>query len=571
MTTTTHRPLRAALRTLLAVALLAGGLLTAASAASPAPAAATTPVLPPQGYWLAGADGGVFAFGSVGFLGSMGGTPLNRPIVGMAAHPLGDGYWLFASDGGVFAFGHANFFGSTGSVHLNSPVVAGASTPTGRGYWLFAADGGVFSYGDAQFYGSMGGLPLNKPVVGGASTPSGGGYWLVASDGGIFAFGDARFRGSLGGTPLNRPITAMAAHPNGQGYWLVASDGGVFNYGGAPYNGSLGGGSVTDAITAAGTSHGYVIATQSGRVAPFGPAPFLGSLTGQALASPIVAMAATSSYERPVPTLSAPHVLTIVLENHEYDQVIGSSSAPYINNLAKRYGLATASYASTHPSLPNYLHLVAGSAYGITNDCTTCSYEAPSLSDELNALAVPWAAYFEGISAPCPTASSTSAGYAKKHNPFVYDTHTALNPWDCNHVKPMPSNLASSLDAAGAPDYVWVTPNLCDDAHDCGIGTADSWLSSHLEPVFSTSWFAHGGVVLLTFDEGTTSAGCCSGQASGGHIVTIVASSSVAGGKTHAAAVDHDGVLGTVERLYGVPLLGGASCSCSGGVDDLAG
>ena len=168
---------------------------------------------PASAYWLVASDGGVFAYGDAGFFGSPGGTPLNKPVVGMAASPPGRGYWLAASDGGVFAYGDAGFFGSAGGAPLNKPVVGMAASPTGRGYWLVASDGGVFSYGDAGFFGSAGGAPLNKPVVGMAASPTGRGYWLVASDGGIFSYGDAAFRGSAGGTPLNQPVVGMASPP----------------------------------------------------------------------------------------------------------------------------------------------------------------------------------------------------------------------------------------------------------------------------------------------------------------------------------------------------------------------
>ncbi len=124
------------------------------------------------GYRLVAADGGVFSYGDAGFYGSKGGTPLNRPVVGMAATPDGKGYWLVAADGGVFAYGDAGFFGSHAGSPLRQPVVGMAATPDGTGYWLVAADGGVFSYGDAGFYGSTGGAHVNGPVVGiGAGTP----------------------------------------------------------------------------------------------------------------------------------------------------------------------------------------------------------------------------------------------------------------------------------------------------------------------------------------------------------------------------------------------------------------
>ncbi|MGH9093323.1 MAG: hypothetical protein ACRDZR_18375, partial [Acidimicrobiales bacterium] len=133
--------------------------------------------------------------------------------------PSGTGYWEVASDGGLFAFGSARFYGSMGGKPLNQPIVGLAATPTGGGYWEVAADGGLFAFGNAAFYGSMGGKPLNQPIVGMAATPTGQGYWEVASDGGLFAFGNAAFYGSMGGKPLNQPIVGMAATPTGQGYW----------------------------------------------------------------------------------------------------------------------------------------------------------------------------------------------------------------------------------------------------------------------------------------------------------------------------------------------------------------
>ena len=191
-----------------------------------------------HGYWETAADGGVFAVGAAPYFGSMGGQPLNSPIVGLAATPDGEGYWLVATDGGIFSFGDAQFYGSMGAVRLNSPIVGIATTPDGDGYWMVAADGGIFSFGDAQFYGSMGGRPLLEPITGMAATPDGGGYWMVAADGGIFAFGDAQFYGSMGGHRLNAPVAGMAATPDGGGYWMVAADGGVFSFGDAVSYGS---------------------------------------------------------------------------------------------------------------------------------------------------------------------------------------------------------------------------------------------------------------------------------------------------------------------------------------------
>ena len=137
--------------------------------------------------------------------------------------PRRAGYWLVASDGGIFSFGDAAFHGSMGGQPLNKPIVGMASTPDGLGYWLVASDGGIFNFGDAGFFGSAGGLPLSKPAVGMAPTPDGRGYWIAASDGGIFNYGDANFSGSDGRPALeqagrrrrvaqvSRPATAAAS------------------------------------------------------------------------------------------------------------------------------------------------------------------------------------------------------------------------------------------------------------------------------------------------------------------------------------------------------------------------
>ena len=82
---------------------------------------------PTSGYWEVASDGGIFAFGDAAFAGSMGGRPLNAPIVAFAATPDGKGYWEVASDGGIFAFGDAAFAGSMGGQHLNAPIVAFAA------------------------------------------------------------------------------------------------------------------------------------------------------------------------------------------------------------------------------------------------------------------------------------------------------------------------------------------------------------------------------------------------------------------------------------------------------------
>ncbi len=235
--------------------------------------AATLANGPSNTFYVATTDGGVLPFNGAQYEGSMLGTPLNKPIVSMTVNATGSGYWLLGADGGVFSF-NVPFYGSTGGMKLNAPVFALAARPQGDGYWFVASDGGVFSFGSAPFEGSMGGQRLNKPVVGIAPTQSGTGYWLVASDGGIFTFGDAKFFGSTGSLVLNKPIVAMAARPQGDGYWLVGSDGGVFTFGNAGFLGSAVGQLKTDAVAISSTSTGlgYRIVASDGTIVNFGDA-----------------------------------------------------------------------------------------------------------------------------------------------------------------------------------------------------------------------------------------------------------------------------------------------------------
>jgi hypothetical protein len=230
------------------------------------------------GYWIAGSNGQVYAFGTAPLIGNAGAT-----TSAFAAHPTANGYWTATPNGTVKAFGAAKSWGDRNGRPLNAPIIGMACTPTGNGYWLVGADGGIFTYGDARFYGSTGGKRLNQPVLGMMPTATGKGYWLYARDGGIFTFGDAKFMGSTGSIYLASPITSMARRPQGDGYWLVAQDGGVWPFGAAPYVGSderSGSRSPCVAMLPTPTGRGYVLLRRNGSVRAFGDAPYLGSAFG---------------------------------------------------------------------------------------------------------------------------------------------------------------------------------------------------------------------------------------------------------------------------------------------------
>jgi hypothetical protein len=232
------------------------------------------------GYWLVGADGGVFALGGAPFYGAATGT-LPGTGVGIAATPNGGGYWVVTSEGGVSHFGDAGTYGSMLGKHLNAPVVGIVGTADGKGYWLVAADGGVFDFGDAGFFTSDGNKKISAPIVGMAATPTGGGYWLVGSDGNIYPFGNAKSHTSEYGKKLAAPVVGMAGANTGGGYWLAGADGGVFSFGSAVFH-TCWAGKHLDApivgMSAAPGGMGYWLAGADGGVFSFGTAPFEGSL-----------------------------------------------------------------------------------------------------------------------------------------------------------------------------------------------------------------------------------------------------------------------------------------------------
>jgi phosphatidylinositol-3-phosphatase len=199
------------------------------------------------------------------------------------------------------------------------------------------------------------------------------------------------------------------------------------------------------------------------------------------------------------------HIAVIVMENEEYGDIIGSRSAPYIDRLTRRSALAEAMYAISHPSLPNYLALIGGSTFGIDSDCTGCSVTATSLVDQLEGAHISWKAYMEDLPQPCFNGAG-SGDYAKKHDPFLYYTGLVRDHARCARVVPLTS-LTADERAHSLPRFVWVTPNLCHDMHDCDIATGDRFLSTLVPPLLRA--LGRHGLLLITWDEGSSDAGRC--------------------------------------------------------------
>ena len=254
------------------------------------------------------------------------------------------------------------------------------------------------------------------------------------------------------------------------------------------------------------------------------------------------------------------HIAVIVMENEDYRDIIGSPSTPFINRLARRSALAQRMFATTHPSLPNYLALTGGATFGITSDCTSCHVAARGLGDQLSAAGVSWRAYMEDLPHPCFHGDS-AGDYAKKHDPFVYYDHIASTPAQCDHVVPM-RELANAERTDTLPRFVWITPNLCHDMHDCDPATGDRFLARLVPPLLRA--LGRNGLLFLTWDEGSDSDGdgCCR-LAAGGHIATILAGPGARAGAVLRTPVDQYSELQTIEDLLRLPRLRGAACPCT--------
>jgi phosphatidylinositol-3-phosphatase len=255
---------------------------------------------------------------------------------------------------------------------------------------------------------------------------------------------------------------------------------------------------------------------------------------------------------------AATHIVVIVMENHEYPKIIGSSDAPYINALATDGVLLTSEYAVTHPSLPNYLALTGGSTFGITSDCTDCNVKARNLVDQFAANGISWKAYMETMPDPCfkgSFAGSAPGEYAKKHDPFMYFDDVRNRPKRCRLVVPF-SRFRRDLKAR-LPQFVWITPNECHDMHSCSVATGDAWLKKWVPRIVPA--LGSNGIVIVLFDEGTSDATCCSMDSGGGHVAAIIAGPGAKAGEQITSDADHYSILRLIEDEWGLKRLGSAA------------
>jgi hypothetical protein len=266
----------------------------------------------------------------------------------------------------------------------------------------------------------------------------------------------------------------------------------------------------------------------------------------------------TGAAPTPVPVLD--HVVVVVLENTDYSAALAD---PNVARLAAAGGIATNYYAAGHPSLPNYLALDTGSTHGVTSDCTDCFVGGGDLAQQLSGAGVAWGAYFEAMPSACYLGDSTGS-YAAKHDPFRYVDAVRSSTGLCSHLQPF-GHLTSALSGGTLPRFVWVTPDICDDGHDCGVARAGTWLAGFASRLTASPAWTPRSALFVTWDEASDSdsrglaGGAVVSGAGGGHVLTLVLSPGVRAGTRVATPLDHYSLLRTVEELLGLPLAGHAA------------
>ena len=283
--------------------------------------------------------------------------------------------------------------------------------------------------------------------------------------------------------------------------------------------------------------------------------------------SPITQAPTSTPSSQSIPNFA--HIFQIVLENTSSRHILGSAQAPYFNQLIKQYSLATQFYAITHPSLPNYFVMTAGTTFGVTDDCGAitpdCQQSAKNLADEIDQSGRTWVAYFESMPAPCGTVGQIP--YTIHYNPFVYYTDIVTNLPRCQtHILPYnQTQFFQELRANTVPNYVWISPNLYDDMHE-GYGTlarGNAWLARNVAQIIASQAFQQNGLIIITFDEGddanfpdTSGDPCCDDGTGGGHVLTLFLSPLVKKGYQSADFSNDYSLLKTIEEAWGLPFMG---------------
>jgi phosphatidylinositol-3-phosphatase len=298
------------------------------------------------------------------------------------------------------------------------------------------------------------------------------------------------------------------------------------------------------------------------------------------LAAMIVGSGSVSAASSRTDLKNYQHVFVIMMENTGYNALIGNPNAPWINNAAATYGLATSYTGVTHPSQPNYIAATAG-MQGADNDNDE-TLNVPNIVDQLESNGKTWKAYMQSLSL-CTTKLDHACGdqlYERKHNPFVTFADVQSSPARMSNIVDF-SQLSTDLAAGTVADYVWISPDQCNDMHGrstagaCNFGnvqglisTGDTFLSNTVGAIMSSSAWTGNSAIFIAWDESDFTGsgfqgfgddtGCCDAipGKGGGHVVTLVISHSNHSAATSGVAYNHYSLLRTIQDGWRLGCLG---------------
>lgn len=234
----------------------------------------------------------------------------------------------------------------------------------------------------------------------------------------------------------------------------------------------------------------------------------------------------------------ATHVTVVMMENRDDASIAGNAQAPYFNNTLVPQGvLLRDSHAVTHPSEPNYLAIFSGATHGVTSDACPVTFDAPNVASELFAAGKTFAAYSESMPSDGFSGCSSDGIYARKHAPWV----------DFSNVPASANRVYRGFPASDVPSFVWITPNMCNDMHDCSTRIGDAWLAKNLPPIIA--WDErHDGLLIVTWDEAEPDGGT-------NRIPTVLVGPMLHAGAVTEQNVTHYTVLHTIETIFGLPCI----------------
>ena len=223
------------------------------------------------------------------------------------------------------------------------------------------------------------------------------------------------------------------------------------------------------------------------------------------------------------------------MENRDYDDVVGNRHAPFFSNvLVPQAALLTNSHAVEHPSQPNYLDLFSGSNQGVRNDSCPHTFTTDNIASRLITKGLSFGGFAESMPSTGYVGCSFERIYARKHVPWVNFSNV-----------PASSNLPYTGLPAQLPSLMWITPNMCNDMHDCKTQVGDDWLKANAPQIIS--WNAkHNGLLIVTWDE--------SDFDFTNHIPTLLIGPMIQPGR-YRQRVTHFNVLRTIETIFEVPCI----------------